>query len=65
MVKALAHARANGARRVNLTVFVPNEAAVQLYRSPGLVECGAEPDAVPIGETFYDGQFISQVLDAD
>ena len=65
MVKAIAHARANQVRRINLTVFVPNEPAVQLYRSLGFVACGAEPEAVRIGETFYDGQFMSLLLNAD
>jgi L-amino acid N-acyltransferase YncA len=45
-------------------VFVPNEPAVLLYRSLGFVECGAEPEAVRIGETFFDGQFMSLLLDA-
>jgi ribosomal protein S18 acetylase RimI-like enzyme len=64
VVKAIAHAKENRVRRINLTVFVPNEPAVQLYRSLGFVVCGAEPEAVRIGETFYDGQFMSLLLDA-
>ena len=64
VVKAIAHARANGVRRINLTVFVPNEPAVRLYRSLGFVVCGAELEAVRIGETFYDGQFMSLLVDA-
>jgi ribosomal protein S18 acetylase RimI-like enzyme len=64
VVKAIAHAKANQVRRVNLTVFVPNEPAVQLYRSLGFVECGAEPEAVRIGATFYDGQFMSLLIDS-
>ena len=65
VVKAIAHARSNGVRRINLTVFVPNEPAVQLYRSLGFVVYGAEPEAVRIGETFHDGQFMSLQLDGD
>jgi ribosomal protein S18 acetylase RimI-like enzyme len=65
VVKAIAHAKANRVRRINLTVFVPNEPAVQLYRSLGFVVCGAEPEAVRISETFYDGQFMSLLLNAD
>lgn len=62
--KAIAHAKAIGVRRVNLTVYVPNEPAVQLYRSLGFVVCGAEPEAVRLGEAFYDGQFMSLLLNA-
>jgi ribosomal protein S18 acetylase RimI-like enzyme len=62
--KAIAHAKANGVRRINLTVFVPNEPAVHLYRSLGFVVCGAEPEAVRIGEAFYDGQLMSLLLSA-
>lgn len=62
--KAVAHADANRVRRINLTVFVPNEPAVLLYRSLGFVDCGAEPEAVRIGGTFYDGRFMSLLLRA-
>lgn len=64
VVKAIAHAQANGVRRINLTVFVPNEPAVQLYQSLGFIVCGAEPEAVRIRESFYDGQLMSLLLDA-
>ncbi len=64
VAKAIAHAHASGARRVNLTVFVPNEPAVRLYQSLGFVACGAEPEAVYIGGAYYDGQFMSLLLDA-
>lgn len=64
VAKAIAHAKANGVRRINLTVFVPNEPAVCLYRSLGFVACGAEPEAVQIAGAYYDGQFMSLLLDA-
>jgi ribosomal protein S18 acetylase RimI-like enzyme len=65
VAKAIAHAQANRVRRVNLTVYVPNEPALQLYRSLGFVACGVEPEAVRIGETFHDGQLMSLLLDGD
>lgn len=65
VARAIARARANGVRRINLTVFLPNEPALQLYQSLGFVVCGAEPEAVRIGDTYHDGQFMSLLLNAD
>ena len=62
--KAISHARANNVRRINLTVFVPNESAVRLYQSLGFVVCGAEPEAVCIAGAYYDGQIMSLLLNA-
>ena len=62
--RAISHARASGVRRINLTVFVPNEPAVRLYQSLGFVVCGAEPEAVCIAGAYYDGQFMSLLLNA-
>ncbi len=56
----VAHADANGVRRVNLTVYVPNEPAVKLYESLGFEHCGIEPEAIRIGETYYDGIQMSR-----
>ena len=56
---AVAHALANGARRVNLTVFVPNEAAVALYESLGFQHFGTEPEAIRIGDSYHDGCLMS------
>ena len=56
---AVAHAWANGVRRVNLTVFVPNDPAINLYESLGFEHCGMEPEAVLIGETYHDGYLMS------
>ncbi|MCD6079006.1 MAG: acetyltransferase [Ramlibacter sp.] len=52
---AVAHAFANGIHRVNLTVYLPNDPALALYRSLGFVECGREPDAVQLGGRYYHG----------
>lgn len=57
--KALDHAFANGAGRVNLQVFVPNLEAVALYLSLGFVEYGREPDAVCLSGVYYDGLHMS------
>jgi len=52
---ALRHAFASGIRRVNLLVYGPNEPALGLYRSLGFVECGTEPEAVHLNNTYFDG----------
>ena len=57
--RALAHARANGARRVNLQVYLPNAAAVGLYQSLGFVAYGLEAEAVCLDGCFYDGQWMA------
>ncbi len=59
---ALQHAFASGARRVNLLVYVPNEPALALYRSLGFVECGAEPEAIRLQETCYDGVHMTLAM---
>jgi len=57
--KAVAHAHANGVRRINLTVYVPNAPAVKLYESLGFVHCGMEPEAIYIGGAYYHGARMS------
>ena len=57
--RAVAHAFANGVRRVNLLVYVPNEPAVNLYRSLGFEHCGREPEAVCLSGSYYDGVHMS------
>ena len=52
---AVRHAFDNGIRRVNLTVYLPNEPALHLYRSLGFLECGREPDAVQLDGRYYHG----------
>ena len=62
--RAIEHARSHGARRINLTVYVPNEHAVRLYEALGFVRCGVEPDAIQIAGTFYDSRHMSLLLKA-
>jgi ribosomal protein S18 acetylase RimI-like enzyme len=57
--KAVAHAQAQGARRVNLTVYVPNASAINLYESLGFLHCGTEPEAICIESAYYDGLRMS------
>jgi RimJ/RimL family protein N-acetyltransferase len=57
--KAIDHAFANGARRINLQVFVPNPEALALYLSLGFVEYGREPEAVCLAGVYYDGLQMS------
>lgn len=59
VTRAVRHAFENGARRVNLQVFVPNPEAVRLYLSMGFVEYGREPDAVCLAGTYFDGIHMS------
>jgi len=56
---AVAHAFGNGVRRVNLLVYVPNEPAVNLYRSLGFEPCGTEPEAICLSGSYYDGVHMS------
>jgi ribosomal protein S18 acetylase RimI-like enzyme len=58
------HGRANALRRINLTVYVPNEAATSLYASLGFVQTGIEPDAIRLDGNYYDGQTWSLALTA-
>lgn len=60
---AVNHAHANGALRVNLTVFVPNPAAVKLYEALGFEHCGVEPESIRIGNSYYDGCLMSRRQD--
>jgi GNAT superfamily N-acetyltransferase len=57
--RALDHARQNSVRRVNLTVFLPNPAAVNLYASLGFQSYGLEPEAVCLGGNYHDGQHMT------
>ena len=60
--RALDHARQNSVRRVNLTVFLPNRAAVNLYASLGFKPYGLEPEAVCLGGNYHDGQHMTLAL---
>jgi RimJ/RimL family protein N-acetyltransferase len=57
--QALTHAFDKGARRVNLLVFLPNEAAVDLYRSLGFAPFGTEPEVVQLAGKWHDGLHMS------
>ncbi len=60
---ALQHAAAAGVRRVNLQVYLPNEAALQLYRSLGFAQTGVEPEAVCLESCYFDGVHMSASLE--
>lgn len=56
---ALDHACHAGVRRVNLLVYLPNDAAVGLYRSLKFVEFGREPEAIQLQGACFDGLHMS------
>ncbi|MPM58622.1 hypothetical protein SDC9_105454 [bioreactor metagenome] len=60
--RALEHASGHGVRRVNLTVYLPNDAAVSLYTSVGFEPCGRESEAVYLDGRFHDGQHMTLVV---
>lgn len=59
---AINHAMNCGVRRVNLTVYVPNEPAVSLYRSLGFIHCGTEHEAVFLDGHYFDGLNMTLLL---
>jgi RimJ/RimL family protein N-acetyltransferase len=61
--RAIDHARCDGAKRVNLTVFVPNAVAVRLYKSLGFEHVGTEPQAICIAGVYHDGYLMSRGRD--
>jgi RimJ/RimL family protein N-acetyltransferase len=60
VARAVDHADANGAVRVNLMVFVPNVPAVRLYESLGFRHYGTEPQSVRIDGRYHDGYLMSR-----
>ena len=62
--RALQHARDEGVRRVNLTVYLPNESAVGLYDSLGFVPSGVELEAVYLNDHFHDGQNMTLLFES-
>lgn len=62
VAQALAHAKLNGARRANLTVYLPNANAVALYESLGFETYGTEPEAVHIDGRYFSAQLMGSVL---
>ena len=59
-LRAIEHAESVGVRRINLTVYVPNPAAVKLYESLQFEHCGVEPEAILIGDAYFDGYQMSR-----
>ncbi len=49
---------------MNLLVYVPNEAAVTLYRTIGFTEFGTEVEALRLDGRYYDGVHMTIVKDA-
>lgn len=58
---AIQHAFSQDVHRVNLQVYVPNEAAIALYKSIGFVEYGIEPEAVNINGQYHDAIHMTLV----
>lgn len=56
---AIRHAFGSGALRINLLAYVPNDAAISLYRTLGFVECGTEPEAIHLNGQYFDGVHMS------
>lgn len=63
--RAVAHAREAGARRLHLTMYLPNPAARALYESLGFVAWGTEPEAVCIDGAYHDGLQMGLLLGED
>jgi ribosomal protein S18 acetylase RimI-like enzyme len=59
--RAIDHAESAGIRRINLTVYVPNLPAITLYESLQFKHCGVEPEAIRIGEAYFDGYQMSRL----
>ena len=60
VLRAIEHAESVGVRRINLTVYVPNPAAVKLYESLQFEHCGVEPEAIRLGDAYFDGYEMSR-----
>jgi RimJ/RimL family protein N-acetyltransferase len=59
--RAIEHAESAGVRRINLTVYVPNPAAVKLYESLRYEHCGIEPEAIRLEGAYFDGCQMSRL----
>ena len=62
MKRAIDHSTDQGVQRVNLTVYLPNEAAVGIYASLGFESHGVEPDAVYLNERYHAAQHMTLVI---
>ncbi|WP_306555689.1 GNAT family N-acetyltransferase [Acidovorax sp.] len=60
---ALQHAFDNGAHRVNLQVYLPNEPAIALYKKMGFVKYGIESEAVCLDGQYHDGVHMTLAKD--
>lgn len=58
-MRAIEHAFASSARRVYLSVYLPNEWAVRLYESLGFVVTGVEPEVIKLHGVYHDIQHMS------
>lgn len=56
---AVVHAFQHGARRVYLSVYMPNPEATRLYESLGFVATGREPEVLRLGNEYFDIQYMS------
>ena len=57
--RVIGHAFSSGARRVYLSVYLPNASAVKLYESLGFVTTGIEPEVVRLHGVYHDIQHMS------
>ena len=62
VAQAVDHARQAGARRIHLTMYLPNPAAGALYESLGFAVWGTEPEAVCIDGTYHDAMQMGLLL---
>jgi ribosomal protein S18 acetylase RimI-like enzyme len=57
--QAVLHAFQHGARRVYLSVYLPNPEAVRLYETLGFVATGRELEALRLGDEYFDIEYMS------
>ncbi len=58
---AIEHAFEHGVRRINLQVYVPNDPAINLYKSLGFTKYGVEPEALFVDDLFFDSVHMTLV----
>ncbi|HEY9101747.1 GNAT family N-acetyltransferase [Chitinimonas sp.] len=59
---AIAHVRAQGAHRIQLCMYEPNEAARQLYESLGFTPYGVEPEALCLHGAYFDACLMTLLV---
>lgn len=57
--QVVAQAFEHGARRVYLSVYLPNPEALRLYESLGFVATGRELEVLRLGDDYFDIQYMS------